>query len=231
MAPRPPRLYFSFRSPYSWLAVERLTRALHRPQEALEFIPYWDPDPRTGSALTAAGGAFHYVQMSKPKHLYLLQDAKRLARRLEVPMRWPIDIDPWWELPHLGFLAARERGAGEAFYREVIAARWHRGEDVCTPEVLAGVAERAGVDPQVVLGAVDDDAIRAAGVDCLMRAYDDDIFGIPYLRIGPHRFWGFDRVDDFLAAYADRAGAPVRPAEPVPAGAGGYDTDTGGGCG
>ncbi|MEV0005262.1 DsbA family protein [Micromonospora sp. NPDC050980] len=231
MAPRPPRLYFSFRSPYSWLAVERLTRALHRPQEVLEFIPYWDPDPRTEAALTAAGGTFHYVQMSKPKHLYLLQDAKRQARRLDLPMRWPIDIDPWWELPHLGFLAARQRGAGEAFYREVIAARWQRGEDVCTPEVLTEVAGRAGVDPAVVLGAVDDDAIRAAGVDCLMRAYHDDIFGIPYLRLGPHRFWGFDRVDDFLAAYADRAGTPGPPPEPVPAGAGGYDTDTGGGCG
>ncbi|MEU8165687.1 2-hydroxychromene-2-carboxylate isomerase [Micromonospora sp. NPDC049004] len=230
MAAKPPRLYFSFRSPYSWLAVERLTRALGRPQEVLEFIPYWDPDARTEAALTARGGAFHYVQMSKPKHLYLLQDAKRQAQRLGLPMRWPIDVDPWWEVPHLGWLAARDQGAGEAFYREVIAARWQRGEDVCTPEVIAEVAERAGVDPAVVLGAVEDEGVRAAGAHCLLRAYEEDIFGIPYLRLGPHRFWGVDRVDDFLAAYAERTGTPVAPPA-VPAGVGGYDTDTGGGCG
>ncbi|MFF0317681.1 2-hydroxychromene-2-carboxylate isomerase [Micromonospora sp. NPDC005252] len=231
MAAKQPRLYFSFRSPYSWLAVERLTRALGRPQEVLEFIPYWDPDARTQEALTARGGAFHYVQMSKPKHLYLLQDAKRQAQRLGLAMRWPIDIDPWWEVPHLGWLAAREQGAGEAFYREVIAARWQRGEDVCTPEVISEVAERAGVDPAVVLGAVEDETVRAAGAQCLLRAYEEDIFGIPYLRLGPHRFWGVDRVDDFLAAYAERTGTPVAAPPAVPAGVGGYDTDTGGGCG
>ena len=211
--------------------MERLTRALRRPQEVLEFIPYWDPDPRTEAALTAAGGAFHYVQMSKPKHLYLLQDAKRLARRLDVPMRWPIDVDPWWELPHLGFLAARERGAGEAFYREVIAARWQRGEDVCTPEVLAGVAERAGVDPAVVLGAVDDDAApgRRGGLpDARLRRRH---LRHPVPAVRPAPVLGFRPGGRLPRRLGDRAGAPARPAEPVPAGAGGYDTDTGGGCG
>jgi 2-hydroxychromene-2-carboxylate isomerase len=225
---RGPRLYFSFRSPYSWLAVERLTRELGDPHGTLELIPYWDPDPRTEAALTDRGGAFHYVQMSKAKHLYLLHDAKRLAQRMGLAMRWPIDIEPWWEVPHLGYLVARATGAGPAFYREVVAARWGRGEDVCRPEVIAEVAERAGVDPVTVVRAVEDAAIRAEAVDCLMRAYEDDIFGIPYLRIGRHRFWGIDRVDDFLAVL-DRPATPNETA--VPAGVGGYDTDTGGGCG
>src|SRR5580700_5318229 len=136
---RRPRIYFSFRSPYSWMAVERLRRALPDPHRALEFVPYWDPDQITERDLAARGGSFHYVQMSKAKHLYLLHDTKRLAGRLGLAMRWPIDIDPWWELPHLAFLAARAMGAEAEFYAGIAAARWERGENICEPRVLSEV--------------------------------------------------------------------------------------------
>jgi hypothetical protein len=92
--------------------------------------------------------------------------------------------------------------------------------------------------------ATADPAIRAEAVDCLEAAYEDDIFGVPYFRLGHHRFWGVDRVDDFLAEYlalgqegsppVDRAGAPVHvPDIPAELGLqiGAYDTDTAGGCG
>ncbi|HEV2371958.1 MAG TPA: DsbA family protein, partial [Streptosporangiaceae bacterium] len=162
-----PRIYFSFRSPYSWMAVERLRRELPDPHTVCEFVPYWDPDDVTQQALADRGGSFHYVQMSKAKHLYLLHDTKRMAARLGLPMRWPIDIDPWWELPHLAFLVAREMGAEVEFYTEVTAARWQRGEDVCTPQVLATVARRCGLDPKPLLAAPYDPGARAAGVQCL----------------------------------------------------------------
>lgn len=230
---RTPRVYFSFRSPYSWMAVERLARVIPEPHGTLEFVPYWDPDAITEQELKARGGTFHYVQMSKAKHLYLLHDTKRLAARLGLTMRWPIDIDPWWELPHLGFLKARELGAEWEFYREVIAARWERGENVCEADVLAAVARRAGLDPDVIVSAPDDLKVRAAGVECLYRAYEEDIFGIPYFRVSHHRFWGLDRLDDFLnVLQKDLPGEPLRvPVGPDGAPIAPLDTDTAGGCG
>ena len=236
---RAPRVYFSFRSPYSWMSVHRLRRALPDPHRVLRFVPFWDPDPQTEAALRERGGEFHYVQMSKAKHLYILHDTKRQAAQLGLTMRWPIDVDPWWELPHLAFLVAQRRGAEAAFYAEASAARWVRGEDICQPDVIAKVAERAGLPGEELAGAAHDPQARSAGVDCLMQAYEDDIFGIPYFRVGRHRFWGLDRVEEFLAVLAaEPAGAGHRSlslnngGEAVTRGAsGGYDTDTAGGCG
>ncbi|MBL6279792.1 DsbA family protein [Micromonospora fiedleri] len=248
-APARPRLFFSFRSPYSWLTIRRLRAAVPTAFAELDWFPYWDPDARTGEALAARGAEFHYVQMSRAKHLYLLMDTKRLVQHEGVPMAWPIDVDPHWEVPHLGWLAARRAGRAELFYDEVVAARWERGENICDPEVVAGCAERAGLDPAVILGAVDDPQLRAEGVGCLERAYLDDVFGIPYLKWGRHRFWGLDRLDGFLEAWRPDAAATAPATVPatvaVPAlaavglpdraeaivAAGGYDTDTTGGCG
>lgn len=203
---RQPRLYFSFRSPYSWMSVERIRAAVPDALDRIEVIPYWDPDQAIEAALRARGAEFHYVQMSRAKHRYILMDTKRLAQRLGLTMAWPIDVDQWWEVPHLAWLLARRRGRAAEFYDALTAARWLRGEDICEPHVIAAAAIEASLDGAEMVAAVDDPAIRAEGVECLSRAYDDDIFGIPYLRLGRHRFWGFDRIDQFLEVFAVEAG-------------------------
>lgn len=224
-----PRLYFSFRSPYSWLTVHRLRETVPDAFDRIEWYPFWDPDAETERALTERDAEFHYVQMSRAKHLYLLMDTKRLADRLGLPMAWPIDVDPWWERPHLAFLVAREQGRAEAFYDAITAARWGRGENICDADVVERAAKEAGVDPVAALNAPGDPDVRDAGAACLVKAYEDDVFGIPYLRWRRHRFWGYDRLDGFLRAWRDDdpAAVPVQPAaEGAP-----YDTDTAGGCG
>jgi 2-hydroxychromene-2-carboxylate isomerase len=230
---RRPRLFFSFRSPYSWLTVHRLRAAVPDAVDRLDWYPYWDPDDRTSAGLAARQAELHYVQMSRAKHLYLLLDTKRLAQGLGLPMAWPIDVDCWWELPHLAYLAARRQGRAMAFYDQIIAARWGRGEDVCTPEIVRKAAEAAGLDPDLAVNAPDDESIRAEALDCLVTAYEDDVFGIPYLRLGRHRFWGYDRLDAFLDHWhgVDGRGVDASVAPPVPVPVLAYDTDTAGGCG
>jgi len=235
-APRP-RLFFSFRSPFSWLLVHQLRRRLPEGWRDVTFIPYWEPDAATERALGERGARIQYAPMSRAKHLYILQDTKRLAARQGLRIAWPVDRRPWWEPSHLGWLMARRLGREAQFYDQVSAARWERGEDISDPAVVRDVAGRAGLDGELIAGAVDDPAIRAEGVQCLVDAYEDDIFGVPYLRLGWHRFWGLDRLDDFLAQYrpaelAADGGEPLAgiPAE-LQAGAGAYDTDSAGGCG
>ena len=224
-----PRLYFSFRSPYSWLAVRRLREAVPDLFTRMDLQPYWDPDERSAAALAARGGEFHYVQMSRAKHLYMLLDTKRLAQRRNLSMAWPVDVDPWWELPHLAWLAARREGLAEPLYDALVQARWGRGEDICQPDTVRRAAKEAGLDPETAVLAAESASIREEGVDCLYRAYLDDIFGIPYLKLGRHRFWGLERVDAFLEVW--RAGDDRRvvtePARLTPP----YDLDAPGGCG
>ena len=225
---RPPRVYFSLRSPYSWLALERLRRERPGLRERLRFVPYWDPDPDTERALAGRGAEFHYVQMSKAKHLYLLQDTKRLAQRLGIRMAWPIDVDPWWEVPHLAWLRARRVGLHWTLFDALAEARWGRGDDICDPDVLRKTADGAGLDGAWLAEAARDPDVREEGVDCLVEAYEDDIFGIPYFRVGRHRFWGFERLDQFLAEL-DGPSTPPVPSAVLPDRS--YDTDTPGGCG
>jgi 2-hydroxychromene-2-carboxylate isomerase len=233
---RAPRIYFSFRSPFSWMAVHRLQTEVPDVMRRLEFVPYWDPDATTGQALADAGAHLPYTQMSRAKHLYILQDTKRNAARLGLSMAWPIDVEPWWELPHLAWLRARQLGAEREFYAAVVAARWERGEDVCQRDAVHAIAESVGLDGAELAAAPENPALREEGVAALVDAYEDDVFGIPYFRVGRHRFWGLDRVDGFLeqwlpcstAAEPDGlAGVPER----VRAAVGAYDHDTAGGCG
>ncbi|MFE1928874.1 2-hydroxychromene-2-carboxylate isomerase [Streptomyces sp. NPDC059474] len=241
---RRPRLYFNLRSPFSWMGLKRLEERFPQAPEVIEYYPYWDPDEKTRAALEERDSGFHYTQMSKAKHLYILQDTKRLSTRYGYTMSWPVDIDPWWELPHLAWLKARHLGRERDFYAAVSAARWERGENICDTEVLHRVAGAAGFDGDEMVAAAHDPALRAEGVDALAAAYDDDVFGIPYFKVGRHRFWGLDRVDGFLDELIPalrKAGVDV--AEPVPEAiddqmpaallerVGAYDSDSAGGCG
>ena len=224
------------------LAMERLQKAVPDALSRFELIPFWDPDVVTQRDLEEVGAGSHYVQMSKAKHLYVLQDTKRLVQRLGLRMVWPIDVDPWWEVPHLAWLKARRLGLAAPFYAAITAARWERGENVCDPEVIRGLGPQIGVNGDLLAGATEDREIRNEGLECLAAAYHDDIFGVPYFRVGRHRFWGLDRLDEFLdivlPTLEGRAATSVNELEPlegVPVAlrsmVGGYDTDTAGGCG
>jgi len=238
MSPRrPPRLYFSLRSPFSWMALRRLEERLPNARELIEFVPFSEPDAESAAALEAAGGEFHYVAMSKAKHLYILNDTKRLAAKYGYAMKWPIDKgDEWWDLPHLAWFKAGELGVERAYYDAVMAARWERGENVCDPEILRRVCDEAGLDGALLVAAPDEEHIRKQGLEALMRIYEDDIFGVPYFRLGRHRFWGLDRLDDFLDALEGTlAPATDDPLAGVPGElrerTGSMDHDTAGGCG
>jgi 2-hydroxychromene-2-carboxylate isomerase len=215
------------------MAITRLVRRVPDAMARVEMVPYWDPDEQTEAGLAARDAEFHYAPMSKAKHLYILHDTKRQAQRLGLSMVWPIDDKPWWELPHLAFLQARRRGVGPAFYFEVMAARWERGENICEAPVIRDVANRTGLDARELLDAPYSAEIRAEGVDCLVAAYQDDIFGVPYFRIGRHRFWGLDRVDGFIEALEPSVDTPtaVTPESVRADLETDTDTDTAGGCG
>jgi 2-hydroxychromene-2-carboxylate isomerase len=234
MSPRRavPRVHFSFRSPFSWLALTRLRASVPDFERRVELLPYYDPDARTKADLLAHGADFHYQPMSKAKHLYILYDVRRQVQRHGLTLTWPVDVDPWWELPHLAWIRADELNRGAEFYAAVCEARWERGENVCDAGTVRALAEKVGLPGAELAAALDDPRLRDVGTAALVRAYEDDVFGVPYFRIGRERFWGLDRVDDFIAALcgASTPGAPPVP-EAVARLVGAYDTDTAGGCG
>jgi 2-hydroxychromene-2-carboxylate isomerase len=200
------KFYFSLRSPYSWLTLHDLLGDYPELADRLDWIPYWDPDEATLKELIVAGGEFGYTSMPKAKHLYILQDVRRLARARGLPMRWPLDREPHWEVPHLAYFAAADLGRGREFVMRASELRWEQGLDICDPAVIADIATTLGLPAQEMTGAVDDASMRERGVQALLSAYHDGVFGVPFFTRRYDKFWGVDR----LAAFADSLG--VRPA-------------------
>lgn len=236
----PPRFYFSLRSPYSWLAYRDLLDRYGELAGRLEWRPFFEPDEQSAKALAEAGGSFPYVAMSRAKHLYILQDVRRLAGERGLRMAWPIDHEPCWEVPHLAYLAALDAGRGPEFIAASHRARWEEGRDICDRSVIAELAAELGLPGGRLASAADDRQLRARGVQALLAVDRDGVFGVPFFVDRYDKYWGVDRLPAFAAALdgaLDGGSAAVRQqpaaalAEARPTAAPGGDAGHAGGCG
>jgi 2-hydroxychromene-2-carboxylate isomerase len=225
-----PTFYFSLRSPYSWLAWHDMKVSYPKLLARLRLVPFWEPDVLYQAALGEGGRTFLYAAMSKEKHLYILTDVKRLAARRGMVPSWPIDEAPAWEVPNLAWIAADAQGQGLAFIERITAARWRHGQDICDPEVIAGIGAQLGLDPAVLHGAHSNPALRETGLLHLQTCIREGVFGVPFFAMGREKFWGIDRLPDFIGALAQATPAhvPVETAAGQPSRA---LLDHAGGCG
>ncbi|MGA5817946.1 2-hydroxychromene-2-carboxylate isomerase [Kitasatospora sp. NPDC094028] len=207
MARKPPRWYFSFRSPYSWMAYRDLIGRYPDVAESIQWLPFWEPDDHHNEHLAQNGVQLPYVAMSREKHLYILQDVRRLARERGLEMVWPLDREPRWEVSHLAYLVAEEHGRGREFIDRVYRARWQDGLDISDPEVIAGFGPELGLDPELLGGAAADPEVRERGLAALAALHRDGVFGVPYFIDGFEKFWGVDRLPGFVASIRGRAAA------------------------
>jgi 2-hydroxychromene-2-carboxylate isomerase len=229
MKRRAARVYFSFRSPYSWMGVRLLEERFPTAPQQIEYIPFWDPDAHMLALLHALGGEYLYTPMSKAKHLYILLDIKRSAAQFGYCLTWPVDVNAWWDLPHLAYLVARRVGKGQEFFWAAHRARWERGENIFTVEAIRRLADEVGANAEELARAPENEEIRAEGALALYRAYQDDVFGVPYFKVGNERFWGIDRFEEFAASFATNAEIDVPPVVTLNVDA--FSEDHTGGCG
>lgn len=196
-------VFWSFRSPYSYLATPRLVE-LHRE---------YDLDVHVRPVLPIAvriPGFFQTVNPLWPP--YVFRDTMRIAEHLGIDYGWP-SPDPIvqdfatrevaaeqpyiYRLTRLGVEAAR-RGRGLPFIAEVSRViwsgkivGWHEGAH------LADAAARAGLD----LAELDDVVARdAAALDAQIQKNQDDHlaaghWGVPTMAFQGEPFFGQDRLE------------------------------------
>ncbi len=195
-------LFFSFRSPYSYLAIGRYRAMAEEYDLAIALRTVWPIAIRDPSILFTG---------SPNVGRYIFIDAARSAQMLGIPYRWPRP-DPVVqnlatreiaaEQPHIHHLcrmgqAAERAGRGIAFAHEVATLiwsgtvdNWHEGDH------LAGAATRAGLDFAALEAEALDDATALDGeIEANQAALEAaGHWGVPTLVFEGELFFGQDRI-------------------------------------
>ena len=198
--------YFSFRSPYSYLATPQVE----------ELIARYDITPRMRFVLPIAvriPGFFKAINPLWPP--YLLRDTFRISQMHNIPYRWPrpdpIVMDyasgevaaeqPYiYRVTRLG-VAAERAGKGFAFARRAAHAiwsgeidNWHEGDH------LTRALEGAGLDARSIEDAA---ATQAMDIDAEIAGNEADQktaghWGVPLFVFNDEPFFGQDRLDHLI---------------------------------
>ncbi|CDR09555.1 DsbA family protein [Streptomyces iranensis] len=207
-----PRFYFNFRSPYSWIAYRDLMGRYPDVAQAVEWHLWWEPDAEGERRMAEHGHHFPYSAMSREKHLYILQDVRRLTTDRGLAVSWPVDHDPVWEVPHLPYFLALDAGLGPAWIERVYRARWQEGRDICDRTTIADIAGELGLPAERAAAAADDEELRAGrGLQALLALSDAGAFGVPFFTHGYDKFWGVDRLAAFVASVRSGSGSGFGP--------------------
>ena len=178
-------LWFSFRSPYSYLALEQIEAVL---------APYAIPIVLRPIPPMVTRG----LPVPPIKRMYIVRDAKREADRLGISFGEICDplgagVDHCLAIVHL----AIQQGAGLAFAKSALRGIWSEARDVAEYVDLRVVVERAGLDWNEARAALEPD--RAAAAMKQANAYAADLavlglWGVPSFRVGDFVAWGNDRL-------------------------------------
>jgi 2-hydroxychromene-2-carboxylate isomerase len=183
--------FFSFRSPYSYLAAPRAFALSERYAVALHFrgvIPM----------------AMRGQKVPRAKQLHTLRDVKREAVRLGLPFG-PVH-DPIGDGAVRCLLVADHAinvGRERAFVLEASRAIWSGAADVARDRPLRAICEAAGLDWGACQQALCDPA-SGARVDANTNALAAlGHWGVPVFDFRGELFWGQDRIEDLELALAD----------------------------
>ena len=195
-------LFFSFRSPYSYLAIGRYRALMESHEVAIALRPVWplairEPDFFERNHPNWLGytmrdmirvAQFHAIPFGAPRPDPIVQD---VATRKIAP-----DQPYIRRITRLGQAAAR-RGKGIAFAHEAAQLIWGGAENWHEGDHLAGAAQRAGLDLAELDAEVKDDAETldreiAANQQALEEAGH---WGVPTLVFEGEPFFGQDRIE------------------------------------
>ncbi|MCZ6626376.1 MAG: 2-hydroxychromene-2-carboxylate isomerase [Deltaproteobacteria bacterium] len=180
------KFYFSFRSPYSWLAFSRIEKELTGLPVGLDYIPIFPPSP---------AGSSDRLNPPGKKSRYIIRDVSRFAEAYGMPLKFPRRFDTDWSKPHRGFLFAQRKGKGKEYGLRVYGARFSEGRDVGDHNLLGEIALACGLDQQEFLQSMNSLRYSAQLGKCFAQAGVHRVFGVPTFIYQRQMFWGNDRID------------------------------------
>jgi len=199
-------LYWSFRSPYSYLATPRLVEMERQYDMRVNVRPVYPLAVRSGE---------FFGQVNPLWIPYLMRDTGRIAEMLGLPYRWPrpdpvvVDRETRAATPNQPYIhrltrlgcAAAEEGIGLPFLREVSHTIWCGAVDGWNEgNHLAEATKRAGGDLAKLDAKVsaDPDKYEAIIQENQKAHQTAGHWGVPTMVFEGEPFFGQDRLDVLL---------------------------------
>ncbi len=180
-SPHPLELFFSARSPYSYIAyfqAQRLARALGLELELKPVLPMM----------------MRGLNVPRAKRLYIVMDAKREAERAQLPFGAISDpLGAGIERTYAVAYLAHQQGQLRAFFDSALSGIAAEAIDVATDTGLRHVTERAGMNWSQAHAALEDGRWRPWVQEHRKEMADVGLWGVPCLRYGDFMTWGQDR--------------------------------------
>lgn len=194
--PAPLEFYFSFRSPYSYLAAVALQQALPEipvPVQVRPVLPM----------------AMRGMKIPPRKRMYIVRDVKREADRLGIDFGLIADpLGAGAERCLTAFLCAQGTEQQVAFLVSAGRGIWSEGVDVATDAGLQKVCERAGLDWEAVRTRIEAGMDLAYAETHRTALFEAGLWGVPSYRCGDFVTWGRDRwwlMTHYLQGFSERA--------------------------
>lgn len=175
--------YFTYLSPYAFMANMRIKKALDLQGVTIRYKPIAHKGSSDGPAFSPA--RYEYI---------VEEDVPRYAKEygLTFTPRPPLTES---HTASRGFLYAEEQGVGENYNDLVFRARWSDGKDISRTDVLAEIADRTGLDRNKFLAAIKNPSYKNKLSKIKQQATEAGVFGAPFFIYEGKRFWGNDRID------------------------------------
>lgn len=174
--------YLSFRSPYTYIAAERV-KALADAYGATLKLRFVLPMVMRG------------MQVPRMKGLYILKDTAREAQRLGIPFGKV--ADPVGEPVERGYAIlpmAIEQDKGFDFALSFLRGVWAEGIDAGSDKGLRQITERAGLDWSAAKDLIGGDHWKAEAEANRTEMMSLGLWGVPSFRVGDTAVWGQDRL-------------------------------------
>lgn len=201
-------VFWSFRSPWSYLATPRLRAMAEEYQLKLNFRPVYP---------IAIRAPDFFLRVNPQWPAYLMVDVHRVAEFLEIPFVWPspdpvnqyrgedgrartAEDQPYiYRLTRLGVVAA-EAGKGIEFADAVSRLIWGGTKNWQEGNLLADAAKSQGLDLQQLDQTVLDETQRLESVIEKNQADHNAVghWGVPTCAFEGEPFFGQDRLDVLL---------------------------------
>jgi len=175
-------VFFSIRSPYSYLGLER----------AVQLANTWNIPLRLRPVLPML---MRGQSVPDAKKWYIFHDTKREASKLGIPYGFVADpLGPGVERCYALFEYARSEGVEIDYMRTYARAVNAEGIRSETDAGLKVIVERAGLNWQKAKPLLNDESWREWAEDNRQAMYECGLWGVPSFRYGAISCWGQDRL-------------------------------------